>query len=135
MLARHAEVQDGLINVLGGGWDTLTVTDRPGGEHAGVGTLNTSVVIRLLLDPSEVGASHDLRVVIVGVDGAELGDFGGDIDAAGAVDALGWEQNVSVALQLAALPLPALGPYTVRLEVDGAVLGERQFRVQPQPAR
>jgi hypothetical protein len=123
MLARHAEVRDGLLNLLGGGWDTLTVPD--GQSQA---TLNGSVALRVLFEPPETGRSHTMRVVIAGEDGAEHGDFGGDVE----VPPGPGEQNVSLSLQISGLGLPAPGRYAVRLEVDGAVLGERRFRVERQ---
>ncbi len=122
MLARHAEVQNGLVNLLGGGWDTLTA------PRGGEATLNGSVAIRLLLDPGEVGESHELRIAIAADDGAELGDFGGAFEVPSAADA--WEQNVSIALQVTGLALPAPARYTVRLEVDSELLGEWRFRVE-----
>jgi hypothetical protein len=121
MLARHAEVQNGLVNLLGGGWDTLTAP--PGGEA----TLNGSVAVRLLLDPDEAGRAHELRIVIAADDGTELGDFGGAFEVPGSER---WEPNVSIALHVSGLVLPAPGRYVVRLEVDGEPLGERRFRVE-----
>jgi hypothetical protein len=122
MLARHAEVQNGLVNLLGGGWDTLTA---PSGGEA---TLDGSVAVRLLLDPAEAGQAHELRIVVAAEDGAELGDFGGSFEVPPAAD--DWEANVCMALHITGLGLPAAGRYAVRLEVDGEPLGERRFRVE-----
>jgi hypothetical protein len=116
MLARHAEVRDGLINMLGGGWDTLTLAD-------GAGTISGSIAIRLIVGEAESGRSHPVRVVIAAQDGDELGHFGGDIELP--PDA----RNASIALQFSDLAIPGPGRYAVRLEVEGAVLGERAFRV------
>jgi hypothetical protein len=70
MLARHAAVQNGLVNLPGGDWDTLTAP--PGGEA----TLNGSVAIRPLLDPDQAGRPHERRLVIAAEDGTQLGDLG-----------------------------------------------------------
>lgn len=131
ILARHAEAQGDLLNILGGGWDTLGVTqvpdDLPDGAVAAVG--GTLVARMLFHQITETDRTHRFTTILVDEDGAEIGRSEGEFPVQRAPDMpVGWPQNVNLVLPLG-IPLPRFGAYTFSLEVDGQHLGDRAFRV------
>jgi Family of unknown function (DUF6941) len=132
MLANYAEAgSNGLLYISGGGWDTITIGAPLEGAPPGVfGVLQGTLVVRLLFHQTETGQDHTFTLTIVDEDGGEIGKAEGNIR----VDKTpglppGWPQNVNIPLPLAGIPLPKPGLYTMSLQVNGAHLGDRPFRV------
>src|SRR4051794_6688907 len=84
-LARYAEGQGDLLNILGGGWDTIGVTETPevpaGAENqnAPVAVVGGTLVARLKFHQiTETNRDHSFSVTLVDEDGGEVGRLGGD---------------------------------------------------------
>jgi hypothetical protein len=131
MLARHAEAQGDLLNILGGGWDSITITEKPEGlPDDTVALLGGSLVTRVLFHQiTETDRDHRFSITLVDEDGAQVARLDGTFPVARAENIpVGWPQNVNIVLPLS-IPLPRFGAFTFALEVDGHHLGERAFRV------
>lgn len=129
LLANAAEVHDGLLTMMGGGWDTVT----PGqpvipGEPAAV--VRGNLVIRLLMNRAETGRPHSFTIRVMDADGNDAaarieGDFSADLDP---TLPQGWEQNMLIAIDMTGMPLP-IGMYEITFSVDENYLSSRPFRV------
>lgn len=138
-LARYAEAQGDLLNIIGAGWDTLHVTEAPQ-PMPGVTTrpnvqvpaavLGGTLVARLKCHAiTETNREHTFTVTLVDEDGGQVGQIGGQFNAARAEGVpVGWPQNVSLIVPLA-LPLPRFCSYTWSMEVGGQHVGDLSFRV------
>jgi len=131
MLANHAEVQNGLMYVSGGGWDTINVQAPTQGVPPDVFTVMQGfLLVKLLFHPTETDREHEFRIAVMDSDGKELAGTQGsfrvdrDHDLPG-----GWLQNVNIVLPVTGIPLPGPGRYEINLNVDGQWLGDRPFRV------
>ncbi len=133
-LANHAEEVNGLLYIMGGGWDTINVhapiQGMPGVPDGVFTVMKGSLVVRLLLDTTETNREHSVSFEIVDEDGGRVGR----IDAKTHVPALpgvpiGWDQGANLVFPLTGLPLPKPGNYTINLMVDDEFLGDRPFRV------
>ena len=131
MLARHAEAHGDLFNILGGGFDTMTIRDgAPPPPDGGVAVLSGTIAARVLFHQvTETNRNYKFGVTLVDEDGAEVGALGGEFPLvrAGGIP-VGWPQNVNLVLPLG-IVLPRFGTYTFSLAVDGRHLGDRTFRV------
>jgi hypothetical protein len=131
ILARHAEAQEDLLNILGGGWDSIAVTETPEGLPPGaVAVVGGTLVARLAFHQiTETGRDHTFSITLVDEDGGEVGKLGGGFPIARAADVpVGWPQNMNIVMPLG-IPVQGFGSYTFALEVDGSHLGELAFRV------
>jgi hypothetical protein len=130
-LANSAENQQGLLYMLGGGWDTITVQAPIEGAPEGVfAFIQGTLVIRLLLDVTETDKAHDISLEIVDEDGGQLlkAQMKAHIARTGGLP-IGWDQGVNFVFSLTGVPLPGPGNYTINLSVDSDFLGDRPFRV------
>lgn len=126
LLANGAETHDGLVSILGGGWDTVTAAPMPGGGTE----LRGALVLRLLLTSTETGTSHTLQVKIVDEDGRSLHEIAGEFTvdrAPGLPD--GWDQGFAMTFDLAGMMLPGAGAYEIAVSADGEFLRAIPFRV------
>jgi hypothetical protein len=132
LLANHAEVNNDLLYISGGGWDTVTIGAPIEGAPSGVfAILPGTLVIRLLFHPTETGQDHSLSVTIMDEDRAQVGKAEGSVrvDKAPGLPP-GWDQGVNIPIPLgASVRLPRAGLYTISLQVDGQHLGDQPFRV------
>jgi hypothetical protein len=130
-LANYAEAQGGLLYIVGGGWDTMTVNAPLENAPPEVfGVIQGTLVVRLLFHPTETGRDHEFAISVANADGRELGKVEGGVR----VDRVpglppGWDQNFNIVLPLTGFPLPGPGQYVINLLVDGQFVGERPFRV------
>jgi hypothetical protein len=130
-LANYAEDQGGLLYIMGGGWDTMTVHAPVEGAPEGVfAPMRGTLVIRLLFHQSETDHEHRFRVAIADEDGAEVGSVEGNlrVDRVRGLP-VGWDQNVHIAIPLLGLGLPRPGNYVITLLVNDQFVGDRPFRV------
>ena len=95
--------------------------------------INGGIAIRLLADEGELAESHEFEITIGLYDEEEpLHRIGGLVagQPGGAEVVLpGLGVPLIVHLNIAGIPLPSVGWYSVRLFVDGARLGQVPFRV------
>jgi len=133
LLANYAESPPGggLIYIIGGGIDTVTVQapieGAPPGVQAGI---NAYLCIRVLFHITETNREHSLEVEVIDEDGGSVAKVQGTmrVDRVVGLPA-SWEQGTNVVLPLIGLGLPKFGVYTINVSVNGAHLGDRPFRV------
>lgn len=132
MLANHAEVaphSGDVVYITGGAWDTLTVR-APTGNDEVAGVFIGSVAIRLLLDQSEAEGQREFALSILAVDESAVAQVAGEFAVADVPDLPpDWPVGATLILRIAGMPIPAFGVYTMRLEVEGEIMGETRFRV------
>ena len=137
ILANYAEARDGLLYIMGGGWDTITAhapLQAPEGAPQPppdvLAIMQGNLVVRLLLHPTEMGREHMFAISVVDADGQELAKVEGGMkpERMAGLPAT-WDQNFAIVLPLTGIPLPREGNYLINLVVDNQFLGERPFRV------
>lgn len=133
LLANYAEVTPtGLVTVVGGTWDTMTVhgplpDDAPEGA---VAVLTGHVVVRALFHVTETGREHAFALTVMDEDGGEVAQVAGGMQVERQPDLPpGWDQGVNMALTLTGVPVPRFGLYTISFQLDGNHVGDRPFRV------
>jgi len=133
MLANYAEVADsGLLTVVGGTWDTMTVhgplpDDAP---DDAVAVLTGSVVVRALFHVTETGREHAFALTVMDEDGGDVARIEGEVLVERQPDLPpGWDQGVNLAMSVTGMPVPRFGLYTISLQIDGNHVGDRPFRV------
>jgi hypothetical protein len=127
LLCDHAEAVGGKLYINGGGWNVLL---RPGVP------VNVSLAILIEVPWDEAGTEHHLRTYLLTEDGVPIGGPQGDglqVDGSFEVGRPpgvkpGSTLNTPLAIKLNALVLDA-GGYEWRLEVDGALVARKPFRV------
>jgi hypothetical protein len=130
-LANYAESREGLLYVMGAGWDTLTVqAPLQGGPPGAVAVLTGALVIRLLVHPTETGQTHELDIHVIDEDGAEVARVQGQVQAP-LVPGLpiGWDQGVNLVISLHGMPIPRFGQHAIAVRVSRQHLGDLRFRV------
>ena len=130
-LANYAEDQGGLLYVVGGGWDTVSVQAPIEGAPDGVfAVIQGTLVVRLLLHTTETGLNHSLSFEIVDEDGQQIANASGDFRVERNVGLpIGWDQSANFVFPLTGIPLAKPGNYTINLRVGDELLGDRPFRV------
>jgi hypothetical protein len=131
LLANHAEVNNGLLYIAGGTWDTSTVHAPPEGLPEGsVAQVTGTLVIRLLFHVTETDRDHTFTVTLMDEDGGEVGKIEGGATIS-RIQGLppGWDQGLNLAIPLTGIPLPRFGLYNLSVQVDGQHLGDLPFRV------
>ena len=136
ILANYAEAppDSGLLNMIGGGWDTIQVAGPLEGlppEAVGVvAVMQGSLAARILFHSTELGRDRTLQVVIVDEDGLEVAKIEGGFRSEKQPGVPpSWPQGVNVVFPLQGLGLNKFGLYRISLLVDGQHLGDREFRV------
>lgn len=131
LLANYAEVNNGLLYISGGGWDTITVSAPIEGAPEGVFTIvSGTLVIRLNFHATEADREHQFAVTFVDEDGGQIGkaEGGARVDKIRGLPP-GWPQNVNIPIPLTGFQVPRPGLYTISLQVNGQHVGDRPFRV------
>jgi hypothetical protein len=130
LLANHAEDHNGLVSLIGGGWDTVNVSAPAPAGFPGVAPLQGALVIRLLFHATETDRRYPFVITVLGEDGQEVAKVEGDMDVKKASDLpFGWDQGQNIVLSLTGLPVPNFGQYVISLQVGGQHLGDLPFRV------
>lgn len=129
ILANGAEARDGLVYVLGGGWDTAYRQTFPA-------TLTAALTVRLLCQVEEATLPHQMSLRFRPASGGEpfasteafplLTNIPDDLPS-------GWEVPTVVAIGLAGLSIPHAGEFRLEIDVDGTVVKTLPFRVLEQP--
>jgi Family of unknown function (DUF6941) len=133
MLANYAEIApSGLITVVGGTWDTMTV-HTPLSDDAPedtVALLTGCVVVRALFHVTETGRDHEFTLTAMDEDGGEVARIDGGLRVERQPDLPpGWDQGVNLVISLNGMPIPRFGLYSISLQIDGQHVGDRSFRV------
>jgi len=133
MLANYAEIAPtGLLTVVGGTWDTISVhgpvpEDAPEGA---VALVTGCVVVRALFHVTETGRDHTFALLVMDEDGGEVARIDGGLHVERQVDVPpGWDQGVNLVVSLAGMPIPRFGLYSVSMQIDAQHVGDRPFRV------
>jgi hypothetical protein len=133
MLANYAEVgPHGLLTLVGGTWDTMTVHTAQEDEapEGAVAVLAGCVVVRALFHVTETGRGHEFALTVMDEDGGDVARIGGDLHVERQPDLPpGWDQGVNLAVSLAGMPVPRFGLYSISVQLDGQHVGDRSFRV------
>ena len=132
MLTNYAEAPpNGLVYIMGGSWDTVTVGAPLEGAPPGVvAAVQGSLAVRLLFHATELGRERKLVVTVLDEDGNEVGRIDGGFrpEKIPGLPA-GWDHGFNLVFPLTGLALSRFGLYSVNLQVDGQHLGDRSFRV------
>jgi hypothetical protein len=125
LLANSAEVREGVIYVMSGGWDTA-LRDRFPAPFMG------SIAARLLFNRTEVGP-HAFEVHLLTADGDPIippVSVPLTVEPAPGLPP-GWDIAVIVAINLTGVVIPAAGAYVVELLVDRFHVKSLPFRAVP----
>jgi len=114
ILADGAQVQNGKLYVLGGGWERLQFDTYPQ-------TLPVGIALGVRVPWGETNRRHSFRVRGLNADGEEIFSGQGEFEL-GRPPGLpkGMSQMFQVAMNLP-LPVPAPGEYTVEATIDDGV--------------
>lgn len=124
ILCNSGEVQTNLAYVLGGGWDTAWRAPFPA-------PFGGALVLRFLLNRSEIGRAHQLELHFLDEDGTPIAPAVGL--AIGAQQAPpgwphGWDIPGMVALGLQTLLIPKAGMYAISILIDGSHVKDVAFQ-------
>jgi hypothetical protein len=129
LLANHAEIQNNLAFVSGGGIDTIN-TPRVPAPFVG------AILLRFLMHPAEADRLHDIEVKFLSEDGSLIAGLKGQVGTeANPEDPMpkGWHYPVMMAFNLTGLKLKTVGHYSVEIFADNAHVGSLPFRVRIVP--
>lgn len=129
MLANAVEVRDGLVNMLGGGWDSIAVTRDPV-PGAPTATMRGHLVLRILLGSDETGREHPLDIRVVDADGGVRATVSGtfSVPASSALP-IGWEQGIVMSFDLSGTRLESVGGHEVTVLIGGEAVHSVPFQV------
>jgi hypothetical protein len=127
LLANSAEMtNNGLLYLMGGGWDTLNV---PPGSPI---TYQGSLVLRVLADRAECDRQHPVDIRLDGEDGQLVFRVQSEIRPVIPEGyPVGWEVPYSLVVQLGG-PLPRFGLYRFTVLIDNALIAIAPIRVLEQ---
>ena len=137
ILCNHAEAQNNLLYISGGGIDRAFVPPNTSGPW----NINLAIGINISVPWNETNKEHTLTVDLVDFDSHPvLAANGIDTVAPVHVEAkfnvgrpptleTGESQSISLAINLPALPIPKIGNYSFILNVDGSELRRLSYRV------
>jgi hypothetical protein len=133
LLANYAEVgPTGLLTVVGGTWDTMTVHTPPPDDapEGAVAMLTGCVVTRALFHVTETGRDHEFALTVMDEDGGDVARIEGTVRVDRQPDLPpGWDQGVNITVSLTGMPMPRFGLYTISMQIDSQHVGDRSFRV------
>ena len=137
LLCNHAEAQNNLLYVSGGGIDRAFVPPNTSGPW----NINLAIAINISVPWNETNTEHTLTVDLVDFDSHAVQVVNG-IDSVAPVHVeakfnvgrpptleTGESQSISLAINLPSLPIPAIGNYSFIIEVDGQELRRLSYRV------
>ena len=130
VLANAAEAHEGLVSLLGAGWDTINAGGPPPEGFPGVAPIQGTLVVRILFHPTEAGKEYPFLLTVIGEDGQDVFKVEGTMNVPRATDLpVGWDQGANMVINLTGVPLPQFGLYRLGIEVGAQFLGELPFRV------
>jgi hypothetical protein len=128
-MANAAEQRDGLLYVLGGGWDTVNV--MPGNPTV----FNGSLVLRFAATRQECGRDHQVEIVCDGEDGQRV--FALNVTARPEVPKdypVAWDVSFGLVANFVQSQLPGFGLYQIAVISDNVFLGSVPLRAIPYAA-
>lgn len=134
LLARYAEEANGLLTIVGAGWDRIIApgTSGPIPEEAAA-IFAGAVVTRLLFDDEEAAVAHAFEISIRAVENGwsqpmAAGEFRLEQPAKRSLSGV-FPANLVV--QIAGAPLPSFGHHEVVVQIDGLEPQSISFQVEP----
>jgi len=113
LLCDAVTVREGLLHILGGG---VTRANRPQFPSP----LTMMLALRIMVHPTEAASEHECRVLLLSVDGEEVAAIAigfGVTDPSALTP--GEEASLPIPINVSNLPLPAAGPYSFEILIDG----------------
>jgi hypothetical protein len=129
IIAEYVRTENGVLHMIGGGFDTIIARSMPATRNIGVG-------LSLKLLPGEAAEHHTLRLIFHGAGNIRITEIGADLPAhsGGSDVSPGREVSVVTALNMS-LPLPAYGDYSLELFIDSTRKKEIPVYVVPPTGR
>jgi len=125
-LADVARIKNGVLDVLGIGFDTIGVAAFPAAHQ-------TFLVLRVAFRQDDCGVTHRIEAVVQGPDGERLAGVSINVEATWPdEDPPGDRVTMPAAIPLV-VPLAAGGDHSVDIAIDGAHAKAIGFRVVEQP--
>jgi hypothetical protein len=126
ILADHAEVINGKLYAMGGGWDSLTVNALPAVQKF-------AIAVSFLVPWNETNQPHDMTIELMNEDGRSFARVDGELEVGRPAGiSLGAEQRLLLAVNLQH-SFENLGSYTVVTRIEGQESNRISFRVVPGP--
>ena len=126
ILADFAEVLNGKLYTMGGGWETLTVNALPVPQ-------NIAVAVSFLVPWNETNQRHEFLIEIVDQDGKRMVGVNGEMEVGRPPGIpLGLTQRTMLAVNITAT-FEQLGTYVVSTSIHGQASSELKFRVIAGP--
>ena len=133
MLTNYAETPNGSFAIVGGGWDTINVTERlelPEDVDEAVAMMSGVLAVRLMLSPQETDIDLPFQVMLEDADGGEVASMDGGMHVPRNPELpASWEQGINMVFPIGGIPLPSFGLYRVRMQARGQLVGEARFQV------
>ena len=111
MLCDAVSIREGLLHILGGGITRIWVEQFPA-------PINATLALRMLIEPAQAGVAHEVKLLVQGPDGEELGtfnlDFGVNADASTPTE----DVPVPLAIPMGQVAVPKAGSYSIEVMVD-----------------
>lgn len=133
ILANYAESppEMGLLYIMGGGWDTVTIGAPLEGTPPGiVAVISGYLAIRMRFHVTETNREHTVGIVVLDEDGGQVASM----EATFRVDRImglpqSWLQGTNIVIPLTGIGLMKFGNYDISILLNGNYVGLRQFRV------
>jgi len=127
-LANAAEFTgtDGRLWVLGGDFDTITATETPAMHPV------MTLVVKLLVQPTECQREHRLRIELIDSDGVQVHpEIGGPFTPIASPEYPHRPVGVGMALTYLQLRFPRYGDYSFHILIDDLELGVLPLHLVP----
>jgi hypothetical protein len=125
LLCDAATVREGLLHILGGGITQIIREEYPA-------ELGVVLALRIMVHPTEMEGSHQLRIVVQGEDGEKVTEVRADVQVANPeLVPPGEEGELLIPWNFPARPkLPTTGRYSMEILIDGVHQGSVPFRAR-----
>lgn len=124
-LADAAEAEPGRkLYVLGGGIDSINAASFP------VVHPHLSLVLRVLIHPTETGRDHSIEIRMIDSDGGELARLDGNLSARHAVSPSGREIPMNMVVNMVNTRFEHDGDYSIEILIDGQHARSVPLRLQ-----
>jgi len=127
ILADHAEVNNGKLYLMGGGWETVTVNQEFPTAHP------CGIAVAFFVPWSETNQAHPVAIEALDADGESLIEIEAELEVARPPGMpLGSGQRVPIAVNLT-LQLERAGTYRVTTRIHAQASGSVDFNVVEGP--
>lgn len=126
ILADHAEVINGKLYTMGGGWETLTVNALPAPQHF-------AIAVSFMVPWNETNQRHNITVELMNEDGKSFVRVDGELEVGRPPGIpLGSTQRLMLAVALQHV-FDKLGTYVIATRIEEQESNRLTFRVIPGP--